>query len=169
MISLQKISTVYVDHEDRIHVAGALLNGDTIVIWLTQRMLRLLIPCLTDWLQKTDTVAGAAAAAADEVQSFRQLAAKASIEHQAPVAATGKSLSWLVSGVDYRFNSHIIHLTFKGRANETAGLDLSLPACRQWLSILYDAYRQANWPMDAWPDWISQAKTQNLDTPIVRH
>ena len=128
MIALQKITTVYVDKEDRIRLTGALQNGDTIVIWLTQRLLQLLVPSLSNWLQKSDTVAGAALGAEKDVQSFRQQAAKASIEKQPPVAPTGQSLIWVAVGVDYRSNNSQIHLIFKGQNSEAASLDFcSLP------------------------------------------
>lgn len=169
MIALQKITTVYVDKEDRIRLAGALLNGDTIIIWLTLRMLQLLVPSLTSWLQKSDTLAGAALGAEKDVQSFRQQAAKASIEKQPPVAATGQSLSWVAVGVDYRSNNTQIHLVFKGQNTETASLDLPLEACRQWLSILFDAYKLADWPMGAWPDWVSESAKPPTTGLIVRH
>lgn len=169
MIALQKITTVYVDKEDRIRLTGALQNGDTIVIWLTLRMLQLLVPSLANWLQRSDTVAGAAHGAEKDVQSFRQQAAKASIEKQLPVAATGQSLTWVAVGVDYRSNNTQIHLVFKGQNNEAASLDLPLEACRQWLSILFDAYKLAAWPMTAWPDWISESVAPQTTGLIVRH
>ncbi len=169
MIALQKITTVYVDKEDRIRLTGALSNGDTIVIWLTLRLLQMLVPSLANWLQKSDTVAGAAFGAEKDVQSFRQQAAKASIEKQPPVAATGQSLNWVTVGVDYRFNSTQIHLIFKGQNTETASLDLPLAACRQWLSILFDAYRLASWPMTVWPDWFTDAAAPQTKGLIVRH
>jgi hypothetical protein len=169
MITLQKITTVYVDKEDRIRLTGALQNGDTIVIWLTQRLLQLLVPSLSNWLQKSDTVAGAALGAEKDVQSFRQQAAKASIEKQPPVAPTGQSLIWVAVGVDYRSNNSQIHLIFKGQNSEAASLDLPLAACRQWLSIVFDAYKLASWPMTAWPDWIAESAAPPTGALIVRH
>ena len=36
---LHRLTTDYVEEEDRIRVSGASANGDTVVLWLTQRLL----------------------------------------------------------------------------------------------------------------------------------
>ena len=47
---LHRLTTDYVEEEDRIRVSGASANGDTVVLWLTQRLLNRLVPHLTAWL-----------------------------------------------------------------------------------------------------------------------
>ncbi len=46
MLTLQRITTEYVELEDRILLAGELGNREAVVVWLTQRLLQRLVPVL---------------------------------------------------------------------------------------------------------------------------
>lgn len=50
--TLQRITTEYIDHEDRLRLAGEDAQGQTTVLWLTQRLLNRLIPHLCQWLEQ---------------------------------------------------------------------------------------------------------------------
>ena len=52
MATLQRITTEYIDQEDRIRLTGELAHGATVVLWITQRLLNRLIPHLTAWLSR---------------------------------------------------------------------------------------------------------------------
>ena len=45
-MDLHRITTEYIDSEDRIRLTGQLASGDTVVLWLTQRLLNRLVPHL---------------------------------------------------------------------------------------------------------------------------
>ena len=49
---LQRITTTYVDVEDRLRLTGVLANGTVVQLWLTQRLLGRLVPPLTSWLER---------------------------------------------------------------------------------------------------------------------
>ena len=91
---LQRITTTYVDVEDRLRLTGVLANGTVVQLWLTQRLLGRLVPPLTSWLVRNallgaeHALPGAAPAAkvalADQemVQGFAQQSAWAQLKPQ---------------------------------------------------------------------------------------
>ena len=79
MQALQRITTEYDEHEDRLRLSGELSDGSSVLLWLTQRLLYRILPHLTQWLGQHD--AGAAGNAvglwqdSDWIQGFAQQAA----------------------------------------------------------------------------------------------
>ena len=56
MTSLKRITTEFIPVEDRIRLSGEREdNGSPLVLWLTQRLIRRMLPVLLDWLQKNET------------------------------------------------------------------------------------------------------------------
>lgn len=49
---LQRVTTAYLENEDRLRLTGKLADGDIVVLWLTQRLLSRLVPHLTTWLAR---------------------------------------------------------------------------------------------------------------------
>ena len=49
-------------------------------------------------------------------------------------------------------------LTFKGEAGMQAKLKLAAQPLRQWLGIVYEQYRKAEWPTGVWPAWVEDAQ-----------
>ena len=84
----------------------------------------------------------------DTVQGFAQSAARHSHAAQPDVKVQNAKASWLVGTVDLAHQPTNVLLTFKGL--EQAGLhtvQLALPeqALRQWLGVVLDQYRKADW------------------------
>ena len=50
---LQRVTTAYLENEDRLRLTGELADGDTVVCWLTQRLLNRLVPGL---IKRTPTL-----------------------------------------------------------------------------------------------------------------
>ena len=85
---LERVTTRYSVKQDRICLAGELPGGSPVVLWLTQRLLRRLLPPLLVWLQEQGGAAHAVmgqALYADALQGFAQQAARAQLQPQAPV------------------------------------------------------------------------------------
>ena len=86
---LQRITTEYIDREDRIRLTGELAAGTVVVLWLTQRLVNRLVPHLTAWLDRQVTPASnipsVQARHQDIVQSFAQQAARVQLAPEAPV------------------------------------------------------------------------------------
>jgi len=51
MSSLNRITTEYSELEDRIQLRGEAESKQTVVLWLTQRLLSRLLPYLFAWLE----------------------------------------------------------------------------------------------------------------------
>jgi hypothetical protein len=59
-----------------------------------------------------------------------------------------------VTKVDLRHHAEALTLTFCGAEGLAAELTLQRQDRRQWLNILYDAWRAAGWPAGVWPEWM---------------
>ena len=157
---LERVTTRYSVAQDRICLAGELPGGSPVVLWLTQRLLRRLLPPLLAWLQEQGgaayTVMGSALYA-DALQGFAQQAARAQLQPQAPVQVPEGSLSCLVEGVDMGRSPEAVRLVFRDAQGVVAAMVLQPQPLRQWLSILFDAWRQAEWPLEVWPDWLRES------------
>ena len=164
MAELQRITTLFVDSEDRIRLAGEDAAGQSLVLWLTQRLLGRLLPHLFAWLERRASPPSsnhADAARAEVLQSFAQLAALAALEPQTPVPSHAPSGAWLVHSVDIASTDQVVMLSFKdaGGIAEPATLTLPEQALRQWLNILHDQYAAAEWPLTQWPEWVARPPT----------
>lgn len=156
MNELQRITTEYVDAEDRIRLAGEVGgSADAQVLWLTQRLMQRLLPHLLGWLEQQVSAAPVSADQHQALQGFVQQAAKAELQPQAPVQASERSKQWLVTAVDIASSAQRITLTFKGlEPDAQVRLTLADQPLRQWLAIVHERYRQAGWPLDLWPQWM---------------
>jgi hypothetical protein len=56
--------------------------------------------------------------------------------------------------VDLTATQEGLYLVFHGEHGEPASIVLPELALRQWLVILRDQYRLAEWPEQAWPAWV---------------
>ncbi len=153
---LQRITTQYVATEDRIRLSGETADGQTVVLWLTQRFLNLLAPRLTDWLEQN----GAATPDNGLLQEFAQQAAEGSLGAEPAVDAASPIASWRVVTIDVSTGTDGVTLTLKSDddASETARLPLPTHALRQWLAIVRNQFIMAGWPTSAWPAWMEEAR-----------
>ena len=173
MAELQRITTRFVDNEDRIRLAGEDGTGQALVLWLTQRLVNRLRPHLCAWLERRASPSSQADGAHTEVlQNFAQQAALAALEPLAPVSSHAPSIAWLVHSVDVTSAEHVLILTFKdavgaGNSRESATLTLSELALRQWLSILHSQYAAAEWSLTQWPEWVAQASSTPMRAALL--
>jgi len=166
--SLQRLTTQYLDVEDRIRITGAASSGEAVVIWLTQRLLSRLLPHLLTQLQQQTAAAAAIptdAVQTEMVQSFAQQAARAQLPEQAPVKVLPESQSWLAESIDVTTKNkpddssqdQFISFLFKGINKEQASVTMPSTQLRQWLNILHDQWLLSGWPMSLWPDWVTES------------
>ena len=157
---LERVTTRYSVAQDRICLAGELPGGSPVVLWLTQRLLRRLLPPLLAWLQEQGVAAHAVmgqALYADALQGFAQQAARAQLQPQAPVQVSEGALACLVEGVDMSRSPEAVHLLFRDAQGAVAAMVLQPQPLRQWLGIVFDAWQQAEWPLEVWPDWLRES------------
>lgn len=158
---LKRVTTEMDEHEDRLRLVGELESGEPVVFWLTQRLLKRMLPHLLSWLQPASSAKRAAPVPdyhTDAVQSFAQQAAVAELAVQTPVVANTleHGTRWLVDSIDVTRTPDIIALTFKSGEHK-ATLMLAPQPLRQWLSILHNQCLVAEWAMDVWPEWIVES------------
>lgn len=163
---MQRLTTEYVLHEDRIRLSGEVARGAPVVVWLTLRLLQRLLPAVLAWLEghSAETVRP------DLVHSFAQEAAKAALLPQAPVRAVADSTMWLAQSVDLARSAQALCLTFRSADGQFARVPLDTKQLRQWLSIVHGAYQKAGWPLDVWPAWLGDnAQTVDHAGSVVLH
>lgn len=160
MNSLEKITTLFDPAEDRVRLSGTTGQDQVMSLWLTQRLINRLAPHLCQVLEQQ---APPSPKAIEPVrvhleQSFAQQRARAALPKQAPVVPSASSPQWRVEKVDIQQSRGGMTLTFKGIAeSDRAVLNLSLPALRQWLGILYGQCVRAGWSVQAWPAWMVES------------
>ena len=181
MLALQRMTTDYIAHEDRIRITGECADGRVVVLWLTQRLLARLVPLLCRWLEgvahpgKPASPAqrlGAAVAQQAAVQGFAQELARAQLVPQAPVPADRAAQQFVVDSVQLTSHAQAVRLVFKpaldagaalggtaveGTVTDEVTLTLSQQQLRQWLDVLHAQCRLAAWPDGVWPAWVQQA------------
>ena len=164
---LERVTTRYSVAQDRICLAGQLPGGSPVVLWLTQRLLRRLLPPLLAWLQEQGGAAHAVmgpALYADALQGFAQQAARAQLQPQAPVQVPEGSRSCLVEGVDMGRSPEMVRLVFRDAQGAVAAMVRQAQPLRQWLGILFDAWQQGEWPLEVWPDWLRESVPARADS-----
>ncbi len=154
------------------------LTGETgpdqaVVLWITRRLLDRVLPHLFRWLERKGPgvpQASVAAGLGDVVQGMAQQSARAALPAQPPVDAARATRAWLVSSVDVTTEDARVRLTFAAPpGDEPVSVDFDGHPLRQWLNIVHDRYRQAEWPMQGWPNWITEAAPAAGAAPAVLH
>ena len=161
MAALQRVTTEFIELEDRMRVAGENERGEVTSFWLTQRLLVRLVKHLIDSLEK-NTPEGQKLAAHDErisemVQEMAQQAAQAELGNEAPVKDPESDRAWLAHEVDITQTEQHIQLRFRSRGARHADVALEISQLRQWLSILYRLWVQAEWSTAIWPHWMIES------------
>lgn len=162
MGTLQRVTLEYVDLEDRIRLTGELASGDTVVLWLTQRLVNRLVPHLIAWLERQVAPASSRpsiqAAHQELVQGFAQQAARARLGAEPPVRAADSDPGWRVDSIEITPREEGGVLTFKGAAEARVTLPLAAQPLRQWLGIVYEQCLRGEWPTSVWPAWMTPAE-----------
>jgi len=149
---LKRVTTEFIPAEDRVRLSGESDDGP-VVIWLTRRLLGLLLPVL---LQRLDEqFASMMPEHRDTLQEFAQQAARDSLEPSAPVVVGEEGAVMLAISADISRAEYGVVLTFRDEAEGAFSLPLASEALRQWLQILYRADQQAGWQLPQWPAWLT--------------
>lgn len=163
---LARVTTQYSDVEDRIRLSGELPSGVTVVLWLSQRLVRRLVPSLAKWLEKE-----ANHLPMPELrQEMTQQAAEAGLKPAAPVQTAPQVAGELVTEVDLTYGEDAVRITFKKQGMSPIILPMSKMSLRQWLGILRGAFERAEWPLDVWPGWsLPEDTSTGTSGSIITH
>ena len=157
---LQRITSEYIESEDRIRLTGLNEAELTQSLWLTQRLLVKLLAHFLNWLeQEAPEVTGRSAiesTAKSVLQGIAQQSASQELTQQPAVTPSLDSNTWLVTEVDISSADEAVSLVFKSADGQQAELGFSVQQLRQWLGIIHSLWRQAQWPMALWPDWMDE-------------
>lgn len=162
---LERVTTEYDAAEDRIRLSATTSAGETVTLWLTQRMMSQIIAHLITWLEDSEPQPQAKKAQPAQVQpavqSFAQQTATATQRSTPPVQAAPQSRAWLVKEMNIRRRKDVVGLLFGRPGGGVEQFILDRTYLRQWLNILYRKWQTAAWPMQIWPDWIRQAAAKS--------
>jgi hypothetical protein len=169
---LTRLTTEYGPDVDRIRLAGETGPDDAVVMWLTRRLLDRLLPHLLEWLvaRGADRAQPGDRGYGELLQGMAQQSARAALPAQPPVDAARAGRDWLVRSVDISTDASVVRLGFAvPDEGEPITLDFEQQPLRQWLNIVHDRYRQAGWPMDLWPTWMTEAARPTEPAGAVLH
>lgn len=126
----------------------------TIVIWLTRRLLVRLIEAMVKAIE-SETVGRPES---DTLQSFTQHRAQQAQVEESPVKALEGSAEWLINRVDLNVSHE--RLTLKlFLDDDCATLPMPRVNARQWLNIIQRLFEVAEWHYEKWPSWMQQSSS----------
>jgi hypothetical protein len=161
---IKRMTTEFIEAEDRLRLSGEIENAEPAVMWLTQRLVSRLLPPLLQWLDRQT----GAPLRREMIHGFAQEAALAELKPQAPVQAPTAEEAWRVEAIDVIPAEDGIGLVFRTGGARAASLGLTAQELRQWLAILYAIWLRAEWPTTVWPEWI-KGEAKPTGQQIVLH
>ena len=169
MHKLQRITSEFIETEDRIKFTAKCANEQTLVLWVTQRLISRLITHCLDWLEKETSELDRAVALDQEsrsdLQGIVQQSARQTLNQQTAVVPEHDSQSFLVQEIDININNEGVLLLFKGSESKQAELAFNIQQLRQWLAIIRTLWAKAEWPMSLWPDWMDENQLTSTGEP----
>ena len=158
MITLQRITSEYIESEDRIRLTAISDAEKTLILWITQRLLIRLIAHFLGWLEKEAPEVARSSAIGNEtksaLQGMAQQSAAAKLPEQSAVTANSDSAALLVKEIDIKMSEEVVLLVFKCDEAWKAELSFTVQQLRQWLGMIHRLWRLAEWPVSIWPDWM---------------
>lgn len=72
----------------------------------------------------------------------------------------------LLTAISLRGRGKTLALEFRwtenARQEEVASMTIDRIRLRQWMRIMYRVYQRSGWPVDHWPQWISEDASNRL-------
>ena len=173
MTSLQRITSEYIESEDRIRLTTISDAEETLILWLTQRLLIRLIAHFLEWLEKEAPEVARSSVIGNEtksaLQEMAQQSAAAKLQEQSAVTANSDSTASLVKEIDIKMSEEVVLLVFKYDDDRKAELNFTIQQLRQWLGMIHKLWRQAEWPVSIWPDLMDdklQSDSVSADSSV---
>jgi hypothetical protein len=170
-ILIQKLTVSYDEREDRLLLAAQCEDGGAQGLWLTQRLTRPLVKVLLKRLDEsippgTDRMAEDRRLA---MQAWEQSAAAIRQAHPDPVTVSREDAHGLIDTVNVVCLANgDFQLVFHWPEGNALSFPVSATAMRQWLGILRQQYRRADWPAaGVWPAWFDAAQDTGRSSMVV--
>jgi hypothetical protein len=166
MANITTITLSYDASEDRIHIASRLDDDRAVRLWITQRLARRLVTALANHLEKAEAIP--LASVREAMMAQEQAQAVSSIKPQPAVQAEADAPVHLVSNITLRLSAEKMELQFDSTLDYAPKVLLDRTLVRQWLSMLHRQFVTAEWPLDVWPLWLTEAGPQ-ASAAATRH
>jgi hypothetical protein len=162
-LQLHRVTSEYIQNEDRFRLTGEDQMGNALCLWLTQRLaLRVVSHLVTDIATHSPEAIQNPSQDDDAnklLQGNAQQAAQEGLSPQEAVASTSTTRALLIQEVDMnRAPDGAVGFVFKDGPEPTAqkiALGFQPQQLRQWLIILYSQWLLSEWPVTVWPEWIT--------------
>ena len=176
VLRLTKVTLNYHKVEDRIRMDGRAQQGDTVALWLTRRLCRELVKTVVAYFNRPEVHSAEIDRAAvspqhvDAVQEFLHQKAKSNRKISPPVVSTASlaSAAVLVDRVQVRTSAKVVQISFPLGEASVAVMAMTPTETRQWLDVLYQQCRLADWSLDIWPQWIQPLSATDTVNPEPR-
>ena len=173
MNKLKRITSEYVEAEDRIRIAGLTEQNETLSLWLTMRLTsRLVTHCLALLVKNSPELKKAATddlQLKNNLQGMVQESAEQEIVEESAVRVAKDSPSFLIREIDVKTSYGAVVLTFKENKTSSYELYLESNQLRQWLGMLYLIWQKAEWPLHIWPDWMDKSTSNKISGKTSIH
>lgn len=150
-----RVSTAYVPQQDRIHLAAELDTGEVQVLWLTQRMLRMLLRPLGQFITHNAPRTKKEQAR----RSYIELMEKVSRKQSEPIRPDPSAPEWLVEKVDVSVNGGVVELKFWADGAPRSFFEVDTISLRRWLEVVRHKATKARWPEQLWAAMPDPANT----------
>lgn len=160
MLELHRLTSEYIEAEDRFRLTGEDQSGNALCLWLTQRLALRLIAHVVEGIASSSPEAIQNPSRDSDtdalLQGHAQEAAKQDLTPQDAVVGNSASRNMLVIEVDInRADNGLVGFVFKDGKSDNVALGFEPQQLRQWLIIMYAQWLKAEWPLTIWPEWIS--------------
>lgn len=158
-IQLGRFCTEYDPVEDRLRLIGEPVDKarNSVSVWLTMRLMALLIPQLANAVHGPKF---SASKQASELHSFAQSAATTAMQaSSAPIAPAPTGIHFLPETLNIATRNNTLVVNFVDQHQNVIQLPLPSLMIRQWLNVLLANFKKANWPINCFPEWIDPNKT----------
>lgn len=171
MLELHRLTSEYIESEDRFRLTGEDQDGNALCLWLTQRLAIRLVSHLVADIATHSSEAIQNPSQDDDanklLQELAQQAAQADLTPQEAVTSTSATRALLIQEVDInRAADGSVGFVFKDSAAEKVVLGFQPQQLRQWLAILHTQWLKAEWPVTVWPEWISGQGPEPEPEPV---
>ena len=159
MQSLKKVTSEFIEIEDRFRLSALTTEDEAVAFWLTQRLLARLVAHLSkqieiDSPQLSNTSAGEKASYSDSDRD-RQISNRESLASQSAVKIEESVTPILITEVDVKIGKSDLALVLKSGKKSCASISFSPSELKQWLEILYTLWHRAGWPISLWPERLT--------------
>lgn len=169
--NLNKLTASYSQTEDRIKLVAA-CGDQALVYWLTRRMLSIILPAVFDWLgkhhQPGEKIEGASSLPTQRTTETRmamaQASAQAQLAPQAPVVAERDAPSRVLTSIDVKVEDKRLLLILPIDDTQRGVMAFQTTSLSQWLGIIYQVCRDADWALTQWPHWFIEVQTPPANT-----